>query len=166
MVKRLLRHLFALPWLLHRKFPAALLAEIETAIRDSEKNHNGEIRFAIETALPFYALLKGVSARQSAIHTFSNLGAWDTQDNSGVLIYLLLADHDLEIVADRGIAEKVGQAQWDEIAQGMERHFRAGDFRQGTLQGIQRVSALLVKHFPPGARNPNELSDQPVILKR
>lgn len=166
MVKRLLRHLFALPWLLRRKFPAALLAEIETAIRDSEQHHNGEIRFAIETALPLSALVKGISARQSAIRAFSDLVVWDTQDNSGVLIYLLLADHDLEIIADRGIAEKVGQAQWDEITQGMEQHFRAGDFRQGTLQGIQRVTALLVKHFPPGVRNRNELSDQPVILKR
>lgn len=166
MVKRLLRHLFALPWLLRRKFPAALLAEIETAIRDSEQHHNGEIRFAIETALPLSALVKGTNARQSAIRAFSDLAVWDTQDNSGVLIYLLLADHDLEIIADRGIAEKVGQAQWDEIAQGMEQHFRAGDFRQGALQGIQRVTALLVKHFPPGVRNRNELSDQPVILKR
>ncbi len=166
MVKRLLRHLFALPWLLRRKFPAALLAEIETAIRDSEKNHSGEIRFAVETTLPLFALIKGISARQCAISAFGELGVWDTQDNSGVLIYLLLADHDLEIIADRGIAEKVGQTQWDEIAHEMEQHFRAGDFRQGVLQGIQRVTELLAAHFPPGARNPNELSDQPVILKR
>lgn len=171
MVKRLLRHLFALPWLHRRKFPAALLAEIEIAIRESEKTHNGEIRFAIEIALPFSALIKGISARQSAIRAFSDLAVWDTEDNSGVLIYLLLADHDLEIIADRGIAEKVAQAQWDEIAQGMEQHFRAGDFRLGTLQGIQHVTELLAAHFPPtklqaGVRNANELSDKPVILKR
>lgn len=166
MVKRLVRHLFALPLLLRRKFPATLLAEIETAIRDSEKHHHGEIRFAIETALPLSALLKGVSARQTAIQAFSHLGVWDTQDNSGVLIYLLLADHDLEIVADRGIAEKVGQVQWDEIAHAMEYHFRAGNFRQGALEGIQRVTTLLAEHFPPGERNANELSDQPIILKR
>ncbi len=166
MVMRWLRHLFALPFTLRRRFPASLLAEIETAIRDSEKRHNGEIRFAIETALPFSALIRNVSARQSAIEAFSDLRVWDTRDNSGVLIYLLLADHDLEIVADRGIAEKVGQGEWDDIAHAMEEHFRAGNFRAGALEGIRRVHELLAAHFPPGARNANELSDKPVILKR
>lgn len=166
MVSRLLRHLFALPFTLRRSFPSALLAEIETAIRDSEKHHSGEIRFAIETSLPMTAILKRVTARQAAIDAFSRLHVWDTQDNSGVLIYLLLADHDLEIVADRGIAEKVGQAAWDEIAHAMEQHFRVGDFRAGALEGIRRVHKLLAVHFPPGARNSNELSDKPAILKR
>jgi uncharacterized membrane protein len=166
MVKRMLRHLFALPFVLRRCFPAALLAEIETAIRISEQRHSGEIRFAVETTLPVSALWQGVSARQSAIAAFSNMGVWDTQANSGVLIYLLLADHDLEIVADRGIAEKVSQAQWDEIAHIMEQHFRSGNFRQGALEGISKVTDLLAEHFPPGVRNANELSDKPVILKR
>lgn len=166
MVKRLIRHLFFLPWLLRKKFPVALLAEIETAIRDSEKNHNGEIRFAIETALPLSALVKGMTARQSAIRAFSDLAVWDTQDNSGVLIYLLLADHDLEIIADRGISEKVGQIEWDKIARIMEQYFQAGDFRRGALEGIASVTTLLATHFPPQQRNPNELSNQPVIIKR
>ena len=166
MVSRLLRHLFAMPLLLRRRFPPALLAEIESAIRDSEKHHNGEIRFAIETSLPLSAVLKNITARQAAIEAFSRLHVWDTQDNSGVLIYLLLADHDLEIVADRGIAEKVGQTAWDEIARVMEQHFRAGNFRQGALEGIRRVTALLAENFPAGERNANELSDKPVILKR
>lgn len=166
MVSRLLRHLFTLPFLLHRKFPASLLSEIETAIHDSEKRHNGEIRFAIETSLPLSAFLRNVSARQSAIEAFSDLRVWDTQDNSGVLIYLLLADHDLEIIADRGIAEKVGQSQWDDIAQAMEQHYRAGQFREGSLEGIRRVTELLATHFPPDDRNPNELPNKPVIIKR
>jgi uncharacterized membrane protein len=166
MVSRLLRHLFTLPFLLHRRFPASLLSEIETAIRDSEKHHNGEIRFAIETALPLSALLRNVSARQAAIEAFSDLRVWDTQENSGVLIYLLLADHDLEIVADRGMAEKVGQSQWDDIAHAMEQHYRAGQFREGSLEGIRRVTELLSTHFPPGERNPDELSNKPVIIKR
>ena len=166
MVSRWLRHLFSTPFLLHRRFPASLLAEIETAIQLSEKHHNGEIRFAIETSLPLPALWRGVSTRQSAIEAFSDLRVWDTQDNSGVLIYLLLADHDLEIVADRGIAEKVGQSEWDDIAHAMELRFRAGQFREGSLEGIQRVSELLTAHFPPGERNPNELSNKPAIIKR
>lgn len=166
MVARWLRHFFSLPLLLRRRFPPSLLNEIETAIRDSEKHHRGEIRFAIETALPISALWRGVSARQAAIEAFSSLRVWDTQENSGVLIYVLLADHDLEIVADRGIAEKVGQSEWGDIAHAMELRFRAGQFREGSLEGIQRVSELLTAHFPPGERNPNELSNKPVIIKR
>jgi uncharacterized membrane protein len=166
MVSRWLRHLIASPILLRRRFPPALLAEVQEAIRASELLHNGEIRFAVETALPFSALWKGITARQAAVEAFGNLRVWDTEANSGVLIYLLLADHDLEIVADRGIAAKVEQAEWDDIAKHMEQHYRAGNFREGSLEGIRRVTELLARHFPPGERNPNELSDKPVILKR
>ena len=164
MVSRLLKHLFMPHWLLHKRFPASLLAEIEAAIRESEKQHSGEIRFAIEPALPLSLFRKGMSARQAAVAAFSNLRLWDTENNSGVLIYLLLADHDLEIVADRGIAAKVEQAEWDDIAHRMEQHYRVGDFRAGSLEGIQRVTELLARHFPPGRFNPDELSNKPVIL--
>jgi uncharacterized membrane protein len=149
-----------------KTFPPALLAEIESAIRESETLHRGEIRFAVESSLPLSALWRGLSGRQAAMGAFSDLRVWDTEDNSGVLIYLLLADHDLEIVADRGIAAKVDQTEWDNIAKMMEQHYRAGDFRQGTLEGIRRVSQLLARHFPAGPENPNELSNKPVLLKR
>jgi uncharacterized membrane protein len=166
MVSRLLKHLFMPSLMLWKYFPPALLGEIRSAIRESEMLHHGEIRFAVETALPVGALWKGMTGREAAIEAFTHLRVWDTENNSGVLIYLLLADHDLEIVADRGIAAKVEQAEWDDIARHMEQHYRAGDFREGTFEGIRRVTELLARHFPPGARNPNELSDQPVILKR
>ena len=166
MVSRLFRHLFMPPWLLGKHFPRSLLGEIEAAIRDSETRHSGEIRFAVETALPLGALWKGMRGRDAAIEAFANLRVWDTENNSGVLIYLLLADHDLEIVADRGIAEKVDQAEWDDIARHMEQHYRTGDFREGSLEGIRRVTELLARHFPPGTHNPDELSNQPVLLKR
>lgn len=166
MVKRILRHLFASPFALKRSFPAALLTEIEAAIHASEKSHKGEIRFAVETALPLPAVIKGVSARQAAGRVFSELGVWDTQDNSGVLIYLLLADRDLEIVADRGIAACVEQEEWDDIAQAMEQQFRMGNFRDGSLEGIRRVTEILAHHFPPGTANPDELPNKPVIIKR
>lgn len=165
MVRRLLKHLFVPSWRLWKHFPPALLAEIETAIRESETQHHGEIRFAVETALPPGSILRGVSARQAAVKTFSDLRVWNTENNSGVLIYLLLADHDLEIVADRGIAARVDQAEWDDIAARMEQHYRAGDFREGTFEGIRRVSELLARHFPPGSDNPDELSNRPAILK-
>jgi uncharacterized membrane protein len=166
MVSRFIKHLFMPPWRLHKNFPASLLGEIEAAVRESEKRHRGEIRFAVEGVLPLSAMLKRVSAREAAIVAFGHLRVWDTEDNSGVLIYLLLAENDLEIVADRGIAGKVDQAEWDDIAKGMEQHYRAGNFREGSLEGIRRVTELLARHFPPGERNPNELSDKPVLLKR
>ena len=166
MVSRLLKHLFMPPWLLRKHFPHSLLREIEVAIRESEKLHSGEIRFAVETALPLATLRKVKTGRQAAIEAFGHLRVWDTEHNSGVLIYLLLADHDLEIVADRGIAARVAQAEWDDIAKHMEQHYRTGDFRAGTLEGIRSVTELLASHFPPGERNPNELPDRPAILKR
>lgn len=164
---RLLKHL--LPptwWLLRRAFPASTLAAIETAVTAAERGHRGEIRFAVEASLGLPALLRGQSARERAVEVFAQLRVWDTAENNGVLIYVLLADHDVEIVADRGITAKVDQTEWDNIARLMEQHYRAGDFRQGTFKGIRRVSELLARHFPPGEDNPNELSNKPVLLKR
>lgn len=166
MVKRLLKHLFMPPWLMRKYFPPTLLAEIEAAIRESEARHCGEIRFAVETALPVSAVWRGVSGRQAALRAFADLRVWDTEHNSGVLIYLLLADHHIEIVADRGIAALVEQSEWDHIAKLMEQHYRAGDFRQGTLEGIRRVTELLARHFPAGPENPDELSNAAVLLPR
>lgn len=166
MVSRLLKHLFMPAWLLWKYFPPALLAEIESAIRESETVHRGEIRFAVESALTPSEIWRGLGGRQAALEAFSKLRVWDTEGNSGVLIYLLLADHDIEIVADRGIAARVDQTEWDNIARLMERHYRAGDFRTGTFEGIRRVTELLARHFPAGPENPNELSNHPVLLKR
>lgn len=166
MVSRMLKHLFMPSWQMWKHFPPAMLAEIETAIRESEIRHDGEIRFAVETALPLSMIWRGTSARQAALEAFGNLRVWDTENNNGVLIYLLLADHDLEIVADRGIAARVDQTEWDNIAKLMEQHYRAGDFRQGTFEGIRRVTELLAQHFPAGPENPDELSNKPVLLKR
>ena len=120
----------------------------------------------METALPLPALWRGVSARQAAVAAFGSLRVWDTENNSGVLIYLLLAERNLEIVADRGIAARVNQAEWDSIAGLMERHYRAGDFRTGTFEGIRRVTELLARHCPPRPENPDELPNKPVLLGR
>ncbi len=166
MVGRMLKHLFMPSWLMWKYFPPALLAEIESAIRESEMLHSGEIRFAVETSLPLAAVWRGISGRRAAVEAFGDLRVWDTEYNSGVLIYLLLADHDIEIVADRGIAARVDQTEWDNIARLMEQHYRAGDFRKGTFEGIRRVTELLARHFPPGTDNPNELSNKPVLLRR
>ncbi len=163
-LQRWLRHLLAGRWQVMRCFSKASMAAIEAAIRRSETTHMGELRFAVEAGLDWHALLHGVTPRQRAIEVFSQLRVWDTEHNSGVLIYLLLADRRVEIVADRGIHTRVGDAGWAAICRGMEAEFRAGRFEQGVLLGLERISALLCQHFPALTENPDELPDAPVVL--
>lgn len=154
------------PWAWRRAFPQATLDAIEAAIRMSETRHGGEIRFAIENNLPVSLAWRGMRGRDRAIGMFSTLRVWDTEHNSGVLIYLLLADHDIQIVADRGIAARVDQAAWEAVAQTMEAAFRQGEFEHGALAGIEQIGALLAAHFPPSGHNPDELANRPVIMRR
>ncbi|MDP2030508.1 MAG: TPM domain-containing protein [Thiobacillus sp.] len=163
---RWLKHLFTSPWAWRHAFPQATLDAIEAAIRQSETRHSGEIRFAIETSLAPAWVWRGMSGRERAVEMFSQLRVWDTADNSGVLVYLLLADHDIEIVADRGIAARVNQAQWEAVAQAMETAFRQGEFERGALEGIRQIDALLALYFPSADHNPDELADRPVIISQ
>lgn len=144
--------------------PAPVLARIEQAIAQSEMRHGGQIRFVVEHALDAGSLLRGVSARERALEVFSALKVWDTEHNNGVLIFLLLADHDVEIVADRGIHARVGAPAWESICREMEAAFRDGQFELGVIRGIGRVSSLLEAHFPPTRQGANELPDRPVVL--
>ena len=161
-IARALKHLFTPHWLALRAFPASVLAKIEQAITASERAHRGEIRFALEGALHVHALR--LSTRQRAHQVFAQLGVWDTAENSGVLIYVQLVDRRIEIVADRGIAAKVAQTEWDAICRAMERAFKQNQYEAGALDAIQTVTALLARHFPAGAVNPNELPDKPAVL--
>lgn len=161
---RLLRHLMSPHWRVRRALAPAALARIEQAIAQSEARHRGQIRFAVEHALDTGSLLRGLSARERALDVFSALKVWDTEHNNGVLIYLLLADRDVEIVADRGIHGRVGGQGWETICREMEIAFRAGNFEQGVLSGIGRVSGLLEIQYPGGHRGPNELPDRPIVL--
>ena len=163
-VKRWLKHVFMPPWAWRRAFPQATLDAIEAAIRESETRHGGEIRFAIENSLSASWVWRGMTGRQRAIEVFSFLRVWDTEHNSGVLVYLLVADRDIEIIADRGIAARVDPAAWGTVARSMEAAFRQGAFAEGVLEGIRQISTLLAAHFPPGKRNPDELPDRPVIV--
>ncbi len=163
-LRRWLKHLFMPPWAWRRKFPRATLDAIEAAIRAGEMTHGGEICFAIENSLPGVLVWRGRSGRERAIEVFSNLRVWDTEHNSGVLVYLLLADHDIEIVADRGIDARVDPAAWEQVAHTMEDAFRQNGFERGALAGIEQISALLAAHFPPSGHNPDELANRPVIL--
>jgi len=162
---RVLRHLFTPPWAWRRAFPRATLDAIEAAIAASERHHGGEIRFAVEPALGLGQIWRGLNGRARAVEVFAQLRVWDTEHNSGVLIYLLLADRDIEIVADRGVAARVPQSDWDAVARAMEARFRQGDHMGGGLAGIERVGALLTQHFPPPRHNPDELANRPVIVR-
>ncbi len=161
---RVLKHLLYPDWLARRAFPPAAMARIEAAIAASEARHRGEIRFAVETALALFPLLRGLSARERALEVFSELRVWDTEDNNGVLIYLLLADRDVEILADRGIARAIPPEEWAAICREMERRFRAGRYEEGVLLGIAEIDRRLARCYPRLGEDSNELPDRPVRL--
>src|SRR5215217_216803 len=163
-MKRLLKHLFSGAWQVRRAFPPAAMQAIKAAISAAERLHHGEVRFAVEAGLDVLPLLHDESARERAIQVFSELRVWDTEHNNGVLVYLLLADRDVEIVADRGIHARVGAPGWEVICREMEGAFREGRFEQGLTAGIEQVSAALKVHFPRTATGANELPDRPVVL--
>ena len=158
---RLLRHLLALPGAVARAFPGGAMSAIENAIRESEKLHDGEIRFAVEAALHPAQLWRGVSARARAIEIFAELGVWDTERNNGVLLYLLLADRDVEIVADRGFNGKVGAEEWERVCRRMESALREARHADAVIDGVQSLSSIIARHFPPRPGGRNELPDAP-----
>jgi uncharacterized membrane protein len=163
-IARAVRHLFSTRWGTRRRFSAPVRARIEAAVAAVERSHSGEIRFAIETAFDLPELWWGLTPRERAVQVFGQLGVWDTAGNNGVLIYLLLADHDVEIVADRAIAARVAQGEWDAICREMEVTFRAGRFAEGAEAGIAGVGRLLARHFPGSGGDHDEQPDAPVIL--
>jgi uncharacterized membrane protein len=162
---RLLRHLFTPPGGVARAFPGAAMAAIQAAITESEKGHGGEIRFAVEPALDPLELLRGLSARDRALQVFADLRVWDTEHNNGVLIYLLLAEHAIEIVADRGLNAHVSHDDWARVVAGMRDAFRARRYEEGLNAAIDAVDVVLARHFPidAAAVNPNELPDAPHV---
>jgi uncharacterized membrane protein len=141
------------------------LTRIEARVAASEKRHSGEIRVMVEAGLPFSYLRRGASARERALAIFGKLRVWDTESNNGVLIYLLLAERAIEIVADRGLNRHVDEAAWATIAASMQAAFRSGPLEPGLIQAVDAVDALLARHFPlaAGASDRNELPDAPVV---
>lgn len=163
-LKRLLRHWFTAENAVRTTFPTGVLASIERTIGDVEAGHAGQIRFAVEASLDTSAVLAGQPARERAIEVFSELRVWDTEHNNGVLIYLLLADRDVEIVADRGIHRRVGAEGWEQICRAMESEFRAGRFEAGSVAGIRAVGEHMARHYPRDVSSVNELPDAPIVL--
>ena len=164
MSRRWLRNLTTTHLALRRRFPPATLSAIDAAIAASERAHRAEIRCALESALAPGDLVRGVTAAERAAQVFSTLRVWDTAGNNGVLIYVLLAERSIEIVADRGFADLVSPAEWAAICGEMETAFRDGRYEQGTLAAIARISELACRHFPAGPGDSNELPDRTVLL--
>ncbi|MDE2255348.1 MAG: TPM domain-containing protein [Betaproteobacteria bacterium] len=164
---RFARHAFFPAARVHVLFPRRTMHVITQAVRDAEHLHGGEIRVAIEGALDWPELLRGVTPRQRAVELFSLLRVWDTEHNDGVLIYLLLAEHAVEIVCDRGLTSKVPPEQWQSVCRVMEEQLSAGRHLEAVLLGVAALSTLLAEHAPNlGGAKRNELPDAPVVVKR
>jgi uncharacterized membrane protein len=161
---RVLRHLLTPFWFLRLRYPQELLKRIEARIAQIERTHPGELRFAVEHALEVGDLLAGLTVRERALEVFGLLRVWDTEHNNGVLIYVLEAEHAVEIVADRGLARIVPQEEWEAVCRLVEAEFRAGRHGQGAMAAIDGAAALLEKYFPAGTAARNELPDQPLLL--
>lgn len=162
--KRCLKHAFFPPKCWRKFFTKETLKAIETAVSQSETHHSGELRFAIENALHFKKVWRGITAQQRALEVFSRLRVWDTEENCGVLIYVLLAERSVHIIADRGINKCVNQTEWGNIVRNMQHSFKQGQFQKGAIIGIEQITALLTTHFPATAKHDNQLPDAPVII--
>jgi uncharacterized membrane protein len=164
--RRWFRHLFATRRGLNRALPPPTLQAIEQAVAASEATHSGEIRFAIEGALEPGEVLSGKPSRERALEVFAALGVWDTEANNGVLIYVLVADRVVEIVADRGLNGLVSDSEWRSVCETMESAFRAGHYERGAVAGVNEVGRLLARHYParPGGHDSDELPNRPAVL--
>jgi uncharacterized membrane protein YgcG len=161
---RIGRHLWGNRWRVQKAFSPKAFDAIEQAIKASESKHAGQIRFVVEGALDGAPLFRDQPARERALDVFSQLRIWDTEHNNGVLIYLLLADRDVEIIADRGIDARVGAAAWEQICRDMEAEFGNGHFQAGVIKGIEAITVHLATHFPNHGHGRNELPDAPVVV--
>ena len=161
-MQRFIRHLFFPRFVTRRRFPLPRLQAIEDAIGTAESHTSGEIRFVVETALPPSELWRGLGARERAQQVFADLRLWDTDARNGVLVYVLMADRDVELVADRGACGCIGQEDWEGICRIMEGHFRERRFVEGAIAGVETVGRLLARHFPGDRRD--ELPNQPTLL--
>ena len=163
-LKRIITHLLTTQGHVTKAFPAHVLNTIEQTISASEVSHTGEIQFAVEDALDGMALFKGQTSQERAIELFAQLRVWDTQHNNGLLIYLLLADRAVEIVADRGIHEKVGVQVWNTVCRHMERDFKELNYEAGVVSGVRAIAQHLAQHFPTDGPTKNELPNRPVLV--
>jgi uncharacterized membrane protein len=164
LIKRFFRHVWMSPIQMRRCFSQATLDAIEQAVGAGEDGHRGQVRFVVEAELSTAQLWAGITSRQRAIDVFSMLRVWDTEENNGVLLYVLLADRKVEIIADRAIHREVGEARWRAICKEIELRYRKGEFRDGSVIGVEKISAELAHAFPARGGEKNEQPDKPVLL--
>ena len=165
MLQRFFRHFIASYWQAQRQFPASVRAAITRAIARSEMQHAAELRFVVEAALSPTQLLQRMTARERALEVFSALRVWDTEHNSGVLIYVLLGDHAVEIVADRGIARRLREQDlWPPVMARLQQAFAAGQVEAGAVAAVEMVGEHLIRHFPVNGPNPDELPDDVSLI--
>lgn len=162
---RLLAHLLHTPLATRRAFPAAVQEAIRQTIADGEQTHRGEIRFVVEGDWPLGMVLAGKPVRERALELFGLARVWDTEENTGVLVYVLLCEHKVEILADRGLNAVAGSETWAEVCAALTAAFRGGRYEEGSVQAVRTLNALLQRHFPSDGHNPNELPDLPVVLR-
>ncbi|HUP30573.1 MAG TPA: TPM domain-containing protein [Usitatibacter sp.] len=161
---RFFRHVWMSPIIAARCFPAAAMDAIQAAIAASESRHRGEVCFVVEAELTTAQLWACVSSRDRAREVFALQGVWNTEENNGVLVYLLLADRRVEIVADRGVDRVAGSGEWERICRMMEGHFREGRYPEGAVAGVEAVSLLLERYFPGRGDARNEVPDRPIAI--
>jgi uncharacterized membrane protein len=162
---RILRHRWLDESDTRKAMPPELLQRLTQRVAASEKRHSGEIRIYVEAGLPVSYLLREATPRERAVALFGKLRVWDTEHNNGVLVYLLLAERAIEIVADRGLSSVVDAGEWQRIVGRMGKAFNEGRVEDGLTQALEEVSALLVLHFPrrEGQADRNELPDEPEL---
>lgn len=163
-IARVLKHLFAPGWMARRRFRYADREVIRAAVAASEEKHRGELRVAVEGPVPMLSLFKGQTTHERAMDLFARLGVGNTEEATGILIYVQLVDRRVEILADMGISARVDQAEWESICREMEAAFVQGAWRRGVLDAIDRATALLAANFPARSRNPNELDNRPLLF--
>lgn len=163
-LSRFFKHLTTTTGFGRRAFPEETLKAIEDAIADGEKRHRAEIRVIVEPSLAAPAVLGGQSPRERARELFAHYGVWDTEENCGVLVYINLADHQVEIVADRGIGRTVAAQDWQAICRTMTQGFARGDYHNSTLAALAQLNALLQEHYPDDGSTRNQLANRPVML--
>lgn len=163
-LSRLIKHLCTTTADVRRAFPPATLKAIEDAINEGETRHRAEVRVVVEPALNTQAVLSGMSARERARELFAHYGVWDTEENCGVLVYVNLADHQVEIVADRGVGRVIGAKDWHAICRTMTQGFARGAYHDSVITALVELNALLQQHYPDDGSRRNQLSDKPVML--
>lgn len=163
-LQRIIKNMFTLPYHARQVFSEHILHDLENTIRESEKLHRGEIRLVVEHGLDVWDVINGLTARERAIDLFSHMRVWDTEENTGVLIYILFSEHQIEIIADRGIHRRVEEGYWQALCQEMENAFRTGHYREGTLRAIEDLTQTLKRYFPATLENTNELPNAPLVM--